>query len=270
MGSIALLRQTYCDAEWYDQFDPPCERNLSLEAFNAAADLPHFFDAGDWRDVLRADLVGDEFEVQYAFLGGGDTTGGSMRWLRQGRVDCPAQFPSAIDVSDPYLARLVSLEEMKHWEWAPYNAGKVAEAGIPMALTMHGVSQGQGLRGQPAQGRRPRLSAARGPGRPDHGARFDDWGRDRVGQLAPGLEGLHHRRRPFFENGTALRATVVQGVRHDVDTEPEADVAGRYSLNLDGRDLVLELKTGDKDPVAAGGLWAPRKRPSTRWPARPR
>ena len=73
MGSIALLRQTYCDAEWYGQFDAPEERNLSLEAFNATADLPHFFDAGDWRDVLRADLVGDEFGVQYAFLGGGDT-----------------------------------------------------------------------------------------------------------------------------------------------------------------------------------------------------
>ena len=71
MGSIALLRQTYCDANWYGQLDAPEERNLSLEAFNAASGLPQFFDAGDWRDILRADKVGDEFGVQYAFLGGG-------------------------------------------------------------------------------------------------------------------------------------------------------------------------------------------------------
>ena len=78
---------------------------------------------------------------------------------------------------------------------------------------------------------------------------------DRVGRIAPGLEAnFIIADGPFFENGTALRATVVQGVRHDVDTEPEADVAGRYSLNLDGRDLVLELKTGDKGP---SGRWWP-------------
>ena len=144
MGSIALLRQTYCDADWYGQFDAPEERNLSLEAFNAASDLPQFFDAGDWRDILRADKVGDEFGVQYAFLGGGET----YRRLDEvaaagGAVIVPLDFPSAIDVSDPYLARLVSLEEMKHWEWAPYNPGKVAEAGIPMALTMHGLDKGK-------------------------------------------------------------------------------------------------------------------------------
>ena len=78
---------------------------------------------------------------------------------------------------------------------------------------------------------------------------------DRVGRIAPGLEAnFIIADGPFFESGTALRTTVVQGVRHEIDTEPEADVAGRYSLNLDGRDLVLELKTGDKGPR---GKWWP-------------
>ena len=256
MGSIALLRQTYWDAEWYGQFDAPEERNLSLESFNAALDLPHFFEAGDWRDILRADRVGDEFGVQYVFLGGGD----AYRRMDEvaetgGALIVPLDFPSAIDVSDPYLARLVSLEEMKHWEWAPYNAGKVSEAGIPMALTMHGVDKGKdfmanlkkavehGLSGDAA------LAALTSVPADLIGAG------DRVGRLAPGLEAnFIVSEGPLFEAGSVLRTTVVQGVRHDVDAEPEAEVDGRYSLNLDGRDLVLELKTGKK---GTQGTWWP-------------
>ena len=256
MGSIALLRQTYCDANWYGQFDAPEERNLSLEAFNAASGLPQFFDAGDWRDILRADKVGDEFGVQYAFLGGGET----YRRLDEvaaagGAVIVPLNFPSAIDVSDPYLARLVSLEEMKHWEWAPYNPGKVAEAGIPMALTMHGLDKGKdfvsNLRKAVEHGLSTDAALAALTSVP---AKMID-AADRVGRIAPGMEAnFIIADGPFFESGTALRTTVVQGVRHDIDTEPEDDVAGRYSLNLDGRDLVLELKNGDKGPR---GKWWP-------------
>ena len=256
MGSIALLRQTYCDAEWYGQFDAPEERNLSLEAFNAEEALPHFFDAGSWLDVLRADRIGDEFGVQYAFLGGGDAyrrldeiraTGGAMI--------VPVDFPSAIDVSDPYLARLVSLSEMKHWEWAPHNPARVAAAGIPMALTMNGVSKGADFLANVRKAVAHGLTA---------GQALDALTRipaemigasDRVGQLASGLEAnFLVTDGPIFEDGTTLHWNVVQGERFEFEPLESVAIAGRYSLNLDGRDLVLELKEGDKGP---SGRWWP-------------
>ena len=47
MGSIALLRQTYLDAKWY-QTKPVGEgTNLSLEAFNANQNIPQIFAADD-------------------------------------------------------------------------------------------------------------------------------------------------------------------------------------------------------------------------------
>lgn len=250
MGSIALLRQTYCDSEWYGQFDAPEERNLSLESFNGTLDLPHFFDAGNWLDVLRADKVGDEFGVQYAFLGGGD----AYRRLDEiratgGALIVPVDFPSAIDVSDPYLARLVSLSEMKHWEWAPMNPAKVAEAGIPMALTMHGVDKGSDFLAN--------VRKAVGQGL-DAGKALDALTRipaemigasDRVGRLAAGLEAnFLVCDGPIFEEGSTLHWTVVQGTPHEIAPLEKVEVAGRYSLNLEGRDLVLELKEGDKGP----------------------
>ena len=70
------------------------------------------------------------------------TAGWMKSAKRGGAMIVPVDFPEAIDVSDPYLTRLVSLSDMKDWEWAPHNPAKVAEAGIPMALTMHGVDKG--------------------------------------------------------------------------------------------------------------------------------
>ena len=256
MGSIALLRQTFCDAEWYAQFEAPEERNLSLEAFDSAGDLPHFFAAGDWQDVLRADKVGDEFGVQYAFLGGGDT----YRRLDEvaaagGAMIVPVDFPSAIDVSDPYLARLVSLAEMKHWEWAPENPARVADAGIPMALTMNGVGKGEKFLAN------VRKAVSHGL---DADAALEALTRtpaemigasDRVGSIAPGLEAnFLVCDGPLFDEGTTLHWNVIQGQRHELEPLDKVEIAGRYSLNLEGQDLVLEIKDGDKGPR---GRWWP-------------
>ena len=42
---------------------------------------------------------------------------------------CPLDFPKAYDVSDPFNARMVSLADMKHWEQAPTNPARLADAG---------------------------------------------------------------------------------------------------------------------------------------------
>ena len=60
MGSVALLRQTYLDAKWY-QSKPVGEGvNLSLEAMNANQYLPQIFSTDDKWSAIRADRVGDE------------------------------------------------------------------------------------------------------------------------------------------------------------------------------------------------------------------
>ena len=167
----------------------------------------------------------------------------------------PVDFPSAIDVSDPYLARLVSLSEMKHWEWAPHNPARVAAAGVPMALTMNGVSKGSDFLANVRKAVAHGLTA---------GQALDALTRipaemigasDRVGQLASGLEAnFLVTDGPIFEDGTTLHWNVVQGERFEFEPLESVAIAGRYSLNLDGRDLVLELKEGDKGP---SGRWWP-------------
>jgi imidazolonepropionase-like amidohydrolase len=142
MGSIALLRQSYYDAQWYARGGANEERNLSLEAMNGLSGLPAFFDAGDKWNLFRADKVGDEFGVQYIMKTNG------TEYQRMSEVAAthatlvvPLAFPEVYDVSDPYVSRLVGLDEMKHWEMAPSNCAMLAIQKIPFAITSHGLNE---------------------------------------------------------------------------------------------------------------------------------
>jgi imidazolonepropionase-like amidohydrolase len=140
MGVVALLRQAMYDADWYKRGGSKDQSNLSLDALNRNQSLPAIFDAGDKLGILRADKVGDEFGVQYIIKGSGDeyqrldeikATGASLI--------VPVNFPQPYDVEDTWDADNVAFSELKHWEMAPMNAGRLAGANIPFALTTSGL-----------------------------------------------------------------------------------------------------------------------------------
>ncbi|MEZ4941546.1 MAG: amidohydrolase family protein [Saprospiraceae bacterium] len=137
MGCIALIRQTYLDADWYKTNGATEERNLSLEAWNAVQSLPQIFEAGDKLDVLRIARIGQEFNKKYIVKTNGDEYQRLQEIKATGQaLIVPLDFPEpSDDVQDPYTALNVSLETLKHWELAPANPARLAEAGIPFALT---------------------------------------------------------------------------------------------------------------------------------------
>lgn len=140
MGSIALLRQTYLDADWYKRSGYQKMRNLSLEAWNDNASLPQFFRVRDRLEILRADKIAKEFGVKYTYLGNGDEY---MRLdaIRQtgAAIVIPVNFPAAFDVQDPFDALQADLTDMKHWELAPTNPAQLAKANIEFAFTLEGL-----------------------------------------------------------------------------------------------------------------------------------
>ena len=72
MGVVALLRQTYLDADWYKKTNGKSEFNISLDAFNSNQSMPQVFEANDKFGVLRANKITKEFGIQYVMKGGGD------------------------------------------------------------------------------------------------------------------------------------------------------------------------------------------------------
>jgi imidazolonepropionase-like amidohydrolase len=140
MGCIALLRQTYYDAQWYRTKPDEEGSNLSLKAFNDLQGLPQFFEAGDKWVAVRAAKIAREFNSQYIIVGGGNEYQriNEIKNLNSSFV-LPINFPAAQDVEDPNDARLVSLSDMKHWEMAPGNPAAFEKAGIPFVLTAFGL-----------------------------------------------------------------------------------------------------------------------------------
>jgi imidazolonepropionase-like amidohydrolase len=136
MGAIALLRQTYYDAQWYATTKNKKETNLSLEAFIALQALPQIFESTDKLSDLRADKIAKEFKVKYIIKGAGNEYQ-RMEEIQatQDKFILPLNFPMAFDVEDPFDASLVSLTDMKHWEMAPLNPVAFAKRGMTFALT---------------------------------------------------------------------------------------------------------------------------------------
>ncbi len=136
MGAIALLRQTYLDADWYKKDKTKKEYNISLEAFNNFQNLPQIFETTDKLNAIRADKIGDEFKVNYIIKGSGNEY---QRLDDIKATNCkfiiPLNFPAAYDVEDVYDAENVSLTELKHWEMAPANAFAMEKYVIPFAFT---------------------------------------------------------------------------------------------------------------------------------------
>jgi len=137
MGSIALLRQTFLDAEWYAQ--GVNDFNYSYEAFNSQQDLPQIFTINDAFDISRIYKIADEFEVDYIIIGNGDEYK-QLDIIKETNFSfvLPLNFPESYEVSNPEEAENISLQELKHWESAPFNPLILANNNISFSFTSSG------------------------------------------------------------------------------------------------------------------------------------
>jgi imidazolonepropionase-like amidohydrolase len=140
MGGVALLRQTYYDAQWYASLLNEGQTNISLETFLELQSLPQIVEVSQKYELIVADEVGDEFGKQYIIKGNGD------EYQRLDEIKktnaaliIPVDFPNAYDVEDPDNLLQLSLKNMKHWELAPKNPAYLESADITFAFTMEGM-----------------------------------------------------------------------------------------------------------------------------------
>ena len=258
MGSIALLRQTYLDAQWFKS-NPATEGvNLSLKAFNDIQNLPQIFDGSDkWTDI-RADRIGDEFGVQYIIKAGGN------EYQRINEIAAtkasfilPLNFPQAMDVEDPNDARFVSLADMKNWELSPTNPAAFEKANIPFCLTAadlrdtkqfltnlrkaieYGLSESKAIE---ALTKTP--ASLLGV--------YDKVGSLDVGKLANFLVVSG----PIFNEKTVICQNWIQGEKYAVNETGWNNIAGTYNLIVTGAggkstNYILDVKSSTAASVIA-------------------
>lgn len=250
MGSIALLRQTYYDACWYETSNS--ERNLTLEAWNANKQLPWFFDAGDKWNILRADELGDEFNVQYVIK----TNGNEYQRLAdmkntEAAFIVPINFPDPYDVSDELTSRMISIEEMKHWEMAPANCAFLSQAQIPFSITAFGIEDKSkflvNLRKAVAHGLKPEEALKALTHTPAELIGVKD-----IGALKPGMwANFIVSNLPLLEYDDAvIQEHWIQGSQRVFDAIPEWDPRGKYELQWNSQNTTLQIEGSASTPKA--------------------
>jgi imidazolonepropionase-like amidohydrolase len=254
MGSIALLRQTWLDAQWYAGLtDHIKEQNLGLQAWNESQRLPQVFDAGDVLNVLRADKVGDEFGKQFIFIGSGKEYQRieAMKGTK-GKFIIPLKFPDALDVEDPYDAQVAQLEAMLHWELAPTNPKALHSAGIPFAITMHGLEKEvdfwPAIRKALEHGLDTTVALAALTSVPAELFGLSNVGDLNTGKLANFIISTKH----LFDEKNAILEHWIKGQRHIISPEPTEGLAGIYGLKAGS--FSAKVKVTEKDGKVSAKL----------------
>ena len=135
-GVIALLRQINYDAQWYKQLPAGYFHDDGLDAYTESLSLPQIFEVTNKLEILRADIIGKEFGINYIIKGAGDEYQTLNDIKKAGnKLIIPVNFPEAPDVKDPFDAASVTYNTLKHYELAPSNLSRVSGAGITFAIT---------------------------------------------------------------------------------------------------------------------------------------
>ncbi len=257
MGVIALLRQTYIDAEWYKNKPASEGTNLSLQAWNNNKGLPQIFEANDkWND-LRADRVGDEFGVQYIIKGGGNEYQ-RIKEIAATRASyiLSLNFPQPMDVDDPNDARYITLTDMKHWEMAPTNASALEKANIPFCLTS-------------AELRDPKMFMANLRKAIEYGLTENKAlealtktpasllnAYDKIGSIDAGkLANFLITSGPIFNEKTTIIQNWIQGEKYTIKDDAVNNIAGIYKLEINSStgkmNYTLDVKNSNDAKIYA-------------------
>lgn len=248
MGAVALLRQTYYDADWYKNNQIKTEYNITLDAFNKLKELPAIFEGNDKYNDLRGKLIADEFKIKYIIKGGGneyqrlyDIQNTNSEFI------IPVNYPDAIDVEDPYDAEQASLTDLKHWEMAPSNLAALEKNYIQFCITTADLKDKslflKNVRKAIAYGLSEKTALRALTFNP---AKFIGV-QNKIGSLKQGmLANFFICSKPIFEEDAIIYETWSKGVKHAYDNLSLPNIAGTYELTYGGiKNKVLISKEQD-------------------------
>ena len=271
MGAIALIRQTLLDTQWYEESwakfrqvsagQTAPETNLSLAALSpyVRGDKPVVMQVSDELDILRVSKIAREFGLDMWVLG----SGYEYRRLKavketRLRLIVPVNFPKAPNVSSIEQELRLNLQQLRHWDCAPENPGRLAEIGVDFVLTTaHLKSRAEFLH-------KVRLAVQRGLS--DEIAlgalttKPAEWlGMSHLlGTLQKGkLANFVVTDGDLFDDKTQILETWVAGDRFIVTSEPDIDIRGQWTFNAEvqGKQIKGQMKisgAGSKLSITLG------------------
>ncbi len=247
MGTIALMKQTFMDAEWYMRawgvYEAGGRSILPPETSEALAALgksiqgkqPVYFETDSEEEYLRAYKLAQDYKLTPWFRGSGQEY--RLIDVLKGRTQpliVPLSFPDAPNVSSPEAAMNVTLADLRHWYLAPTNPSQLAAAGVPFAITADGLSTLTqflpNLRTAVARGLAPDKALAALTTVPAAWLGIEKThGTIAVGKAA----NLVISEGDLFTEESAVRDVWVQGTHYGVTRPPQVDPRGTWAISSD-------------------------------------
>lgn len=252
IGAIALFRQTMLDAQWYGSSSPRKEINASLNALNNENLAPSIFELRDELSYRNVADLAIEFDKTFILKGNGKEYLIREHLGAPQKIIVPTAFPKPYDIKDPLDARMVSLEQLKHWEAAPFNPYFLTTAGHAIALTRDTIRSHKAFIAGLKKITQSGLSHAQVlAGLTTSPASFLHV-QDQVGTLEPGkLANFFLSNGDFTDDGFKVIAHWSKGVKVYDTPEVNTGLIGSYNLVIEQDDYLLNLKTIDEKGVKA-------------------
>ena len=246
MGGIALIRQTFLDALWYDQAwtafrkapagQTAPEINLSLADLYpyAVGRKPVVMEVSDELDILRADKISKEFGLEMWVMCSGYEYRRLQAVKNTGiKLIVPLNFPEAPDVSTAESELDISFRDLRHWDFAPENPSRLAQANIDFALTTSRLQKIDDflskLRTAVKRGLSPDRALASLTTVPSEWLKMSQF----LGTLEAGkIANFIISDGDLFADKTKILETWVAGKRYEITPQPEVDVRGTWTLQI--------------------------------------
>ncbi|OUR92282.1 amidohydrolase [Flavobacteriales bacterium 34_180_T64] len=242
MGSMALLRQMYIDADWYAKGNTKTT-DLALEALNNTKQGVKIFDAGNRANVVRADKVGDAAGIQYIILGGGD------EYERINEIKAtnaslilPLNFPKAYDVENAFLTSSLAISDMRAWNQAPSNPKVLAENNVKFAFTTHKLKSISEFKTNVMQALKHGLSKEKALAALTTIPAELLGKSDMIGSLKNGnLANFLITSGDVFDSKTTLYENWIKGQQNIIEDMNVKDIRGDYNFKLAGKNYAMTI-----------------------------
>jgi len=245
MGTIALIRQSFLDAQWYraaqeeyaiHPYQQRPETNEALDALDGAIrnKTPFIIEVSDELNLLRAVKIAKEFSVPIAVRGSGYEYRRLEAVKKSGvPVILPVNFPLPPSVETAEEALSAGLAELRHFNQAPDNPKLLQEAGVPFSLSAIQMKNTENFltnvrktvaRGLSADAALTALTIT-----PARLLGIEN----RLGTLESGkIANLVVSDGNLFDGKTKIAEVWIDGNRHEVKPKSEKDPRGMWTLDL--------------------------------------
>jgi imidazolonepropionase-like amidohydrolase len=256
LGTIASMRQTLYDADWYGKSqviyaknpdkNEPITENIALEILGKARakKMPFLIRTEHETAAIRAIGFAREFDLTLWLLGSG------YEYRRISNIAeahpfivLPLNFPGKPDITNPQRALQYTLEQLKHWDMAPDNPQTLVKSGLSIAFTTAGLKKPNQFRKNLiiAVQRGLTEKAALAALTTNPAKRFG------ISKTHGKIKAGYHANfvivdGNYFEASNPVKSVWVRGVKYDLESGSEDLVPGKWNFSINGNGGQLELK----------------------------